>query len=152
MAIDLDQVTEFQNEKVFIMTEFPHHSYEKDYNAKMDVTLGMNLDVIEIRRQHYEIVQLLSDVGGMQGILVSVFAFLISIWNYKMFDNNMVCNLYKLERQSEIDTRHIKDTFKESDYMKPRQFFNPKEYFRDALPSRVCFCRGCKPDRLERGF
>ena len=47
------------------MTEFPHHSYEKDYNAKMDVTLGMNLDVIEIRRQHYEIVQLLSDVGGM---------------------------------------------------------------------------------------
>ena len=120
MAIDVDQLTEFVNEKVFGLTELPHHSYEKDYNAKMDVTLEMDLDIIEIRRQNYELVQLLSDVGGMQGILVSGFAFLISIWNYKMFDNNMVCNLYKIERPSEADTRRIKDTFKESDYMKPR--------------------------------
>ena len=118
----------------------------------MDMWIEMNLDVVHIRRQNYDILQLLSDIGGIQGLLVSGFAFLVSIWNYKMFDNNMVCRLYKLERPSESDTRRIIDTFKESDHMKPRPFFNPKEYFRESLPSWVCFCKRCKPDRLERGF
>ena len=112
----------------------------------------MNLDVIDVRRQNYNILELMSDIGGIQGLLVSGFAFLVSIWNYKMFDNNMVCNLYKLERASELDTRHLKDTFKESDYMKPRLLYNPKDYFRDALPSWVFFCKRCKHDRLEKGF
>ena len=118
----------------------------------MDVIFEMNLDVIDIKRKNYDILQLMSDIGGVQGLLVSGCAFLLSIWNYKMFDNNMVRYLYKLERPSETDSRQIKNTFKESEHMKPRQFFNPKEYFRDALPSWVCFCKSCKPDRLERGF
>ena len=112
----------------------------------------MNLDVIEIKRQNYDILQLLSDIGGIQGLLLSGVAYLLSIWNYKMFDNNMVGHLYKLERPSEADTRRIKDSFKESEHMKPRHLYNPKEYFRDTLPSWVCFCKSCKPDRLERGF
>ena len=118
----------------------------------MDVYFEMNLDVINIKRQNYDVLQLLSDIGGIQGLLVSGFAYLVSIWNYKMFDNNIVHHLYKLVRPSETDSRRIKDSFKESDHMKPRLFFNPKEYFRDTLPSRVCFCKSCKPDRLERGF
>ena len=36
--------------------------------------------------------------------------------------------------------------------MKPRRFFNPKEYFMDLLPSWIKFCKICKPDRLEKGF
>lgn len=118
----------------------------------MDVTFEMNLDIIDIRRQGYDLLEFLSDIGGIQGLLVSGFAFLVSVWNYNMFDNNMVCNLYKLERASDTDTRHLKDTFKESDYMKPRPLYNPKDYFRDTLPSWICFCKSCKPDRLERGF
>lgn len=106
----------------------------------MDVTFEMNLDIIDIRRQGYDLLEFLSDIGGIQGLLVSGFAFLVSVWNYNMFDNNMVCNLYKLERASDTDTRHLKDTFKESDYMKPRPLYNPKDYFRDTLPSWICFC------------
>ena len=118
----------------------------------MDVIIEMNHDVIDIKRQNYDILQLLSDIGGLLGLLVSGFGFLLSIWNYNMLDNNMVRYLYKLERPSETETRKIKNSFKESDHMKPRQFFNPKEYFRETLPSWVCFCKSCKPDRLERGF
>jgi len=68
-----------------------------------------------------------------------------------MFENYMASRLYKLE-DSDQDTRQIRDKFKQSDFMKPRRCYNPKEYFRDLCPSWVCFCRQCKPDRLERGF
>ena len=36
--------------------------------------------------------------------------------------------------------------------MKARRFYNPKEWFRNFLPSWVCFCKSCKADRLEKGF
>ena len=68
-----------------------------------------------------------------------------------MLENYMVSRLFKLERHDE-DTRSLKDTYKESDFMKPRNFYNPKEYFRDMVPSKVRLCKGCKPDRLELGF
>ena len=68
-----------------------------------------------------------------------------------MFDNYMVSRLYKLEHPDQ-DSRHLKDTFKESDFIKPRRFYNPKEYFRDMLPGWLCFCKGCKADRVERGI
>ena len=38
----------------------------------------------------------ISDVGGIQGILISVMAMLISFWNYNQFENHMVSRLYKL--------------------------------------------------------
>lgn len=103
------------------------------------------------KRQGYNVLDLFSDIGGIQSLLYSAFAFFVSVWNYKMFDNYMASHLYKLERRDQ-DSRHLKDTFKESDFMKPRKFYNPKEYFRDLLPTWVCFCKGLQADRQEKGF
>ena len=47
------------------MTEQPTRSYEKDYNAQVDVWIEMNLDVLQIKRQNYDVLQLLSDIGGI---------------------------------------------------------------------------------------
>ncbi len=68
-----------------------------------------------------------------------------------MIDNYMVSRLYKLESTDE-DSRRLKDTFRESEFMEPKRLYNPKEYFRNLLPGWVCFCTGCKADRKERGF
>ena len=36
--------------------------------------------------------------------------------------------------------------------MAARGLYNPKEYFRERLPTKVRKCGRCKPDRLEMGF
>lgn len=115
------------------------------------MTIEVNSDTIEFKRQGYTILDLFSDIGGIQSLLYQALAFLVSVWNYNMFDNYMVSKLYKLERR-EQSSRGLKDTFKESGFMKPRRFYNPKEYFRNLLPSWICFCQGCKADRHEKGF
>ena len=151
MYIDLDEFTELEDDSIFTLNREPDRSYEKDYHAWFDLTIEMNMNTVSHKRQGYYIFDLISDVGGIQSLLFSVFAFFVSVWNYNMLDNSMVNRLYKLERKDE-NSRHVKDTFRESDFMKPRRFYNPKEYFRDLLPGWVCFCRGCKADRLEKGF
>ena len=75
----------------------PDRSYEKDYNAQYDLTIEMNLDALKYKREGYHFLDFASDIGGFQGLLFSVFAFLVSILNYNMFDNYMVSRLYKLE-------------------------------------------------------
>ena len=41
----------------------------------------------------------MSDIGGMQGMLISTVALILSFWNYKFFDNYMVTRLYKLDKE-----------------------------------------------------
>ena len=84
-------------------------------------------------------------------MLFSGFAAFMGIWNYGMFDNYMTTRLYKLE-QFDKDTRQVKDTFKQSDFMKPARLQNPKEYLRETCPSWLTFCKCFKPNREERGF
>ena len=151
MLVDLDSLTEVENDSIFTLERMPDRSYEKDYVAQFDLSIEMHLDTLAFKRQSYTFLDLISDIGGMQSLLFSAFAFVVGVWNYNMFDNYMVSRLYKLERRDQ-DSRRLKDTFKESDFIKPRPCYNPKEYFRNLLPGWCCFCKGCKADRLEKGF
>ena len=55
----------------------------------------MNLDITLIERNGYTILDVLSDVGGLQGILISAFAFIISFLNHNDLENYLVSKLYK---------------------------------------------------------
>ena len=101
MLIDLDSVTELENTSIFTLNPHLDRSYEKDDNAQFDLTIEVDFDVINYKRQGYHIFDFISDIGGIQSILISVFASLVSIWNYKMLDNYLVSRLYKLERQED---------------------------------------------------
>lgn len=57
----------------------------------------MNLNVKEISRSGYTMLDLISDIGGMQGVLISALAIIVGIWNYNMIENHLVSRLYKLE-------------------------------------------------------
>ena len=39
---------------------------------------------------------MLSDIGGIEAILISFITFFLSFWNYKHFDSYMVEHLYKI--------------------------------------------------------
>ena len=56
----------------------------------------MNFDIVEISRDSYKIFDFVSDIGGMNGVLMSGSLFLLSITNFNRFDNIMVSRLYKI--------------------------------------------------------
>ena len=97
MLVDLDSLTQLDISSVFGIKKMYKRSYEKDYYAQTDVVIEREFDQFLLTRQGYHLFDFMSDIGGMQGLLYSGFAFFISIWNYMMFDNYMVSRLYKLE-------------------------------------------------------
>ena len=49
-------------------------------------------------RKCYNILDLLSEVGGMIGILLVFFSSVVSCFNYNNFDNYMVSRLFKVKK------------------------------------------------------
>ena len=70
MVVNLDDLTKIKNDGIFQIEKVQTRTYEKDYDVQMDVTVEMNLSVKNIERTGYSFLDLLSDVGGMQGILI----------------------------------------------------------------------------------
>ena len=56
----------------------------------MNLTFERDMNLVVVVRDGYTILDWISDIGGIQGILISAFAIMISYWNYNYFDNNMV--------------------------------------------------------------
>ena len=54
----------------------------------------MNMDLKILHRNGYTVLDMLSDVGGVESIFVTALAFFLSIWNHDNFDNIMVSHLF----------------------------------------------------------
>ena len=63
----------------------------------MDITVEMNLSVKNVERAGYSFFDLLSDVGGMQGLLISCCGIILGVLNYNNFDNYLASRLYKIK-------------------------------------------------------
>ena len=150
-AINLDELTELEDTSVFTLDQLPLKPYEHDLYTQVDITVEMNLDQKVIARAGYTFLDLLSDIGGMQGVLMSGMAYLLTIWNYNYFDNYMVTRLYKMEKEDADKQGHL--TFwRRSSFVWPRKFYNPKEFICDTIPKKLRCCSCCRPDRKERYF
>ena len=55
----------------------------------------MNMDRTLIERKAYTILDILSDLGGLQGILISGISFLLSILNYNHLNSYLASQLFK---------------------------------------------------------
>ena len=47
----------------------------------------MNMDLNIIQRSGYTVLDILSDVGGLQGILISGISLFLGAWNYNNLEN-----------------------------------------------------------------
>ena len=65
----------------------------------------MDLDQVLIERSGYTVLDILSDVGGLQGILISGISFLLSIFNYNYLENYLVYKLFKSEAVTLMTTQ-----------------------------------------------
>ena len=61
----------------------------------------MNLDLNVISRSGYTVVDIFSDVGGLQGILISGIVFFLNIWNHNYLDNHLVSQLFRAKARSQ---------------------------------------------------
>ena len=49
-------------------------------------------------RKVYTIIDMLSDIGGLTGIIATMFGIMNATWNYNAFDNFMVSRLFKIKK------------------------------------------------------
>ena len=80
--VNLDDLTELEDASVFKLENEKSRSYEKDYYTTTDITIEMNRNLTRIAREGYTILDWISDVGGMQGMLFSGAALFLAFWNY----------------------------------------------------------------------
>lgn len=63
------------------------------------VSFEMNMDMNSIDRVGYNFIDMLSDIGGIQTIVMTTFALILSILNHNYFDSYMAQRLYKLDKE-----------------------------------------------------
>ena len=96
----LDDMTKQEYEDLFKLTRKEVLPYEKFDNTWISVTIEMDLNLMTYERTLYTMFDLLSDVGGLSGILVTIFSVLITCWNYNSFENLLVSNLFNIKSKN----------------------------------------------------
>ena len=86
----------------------------------------MSLNLRILAREGYTVLDRLSDVGGIEAILIMAISIFLSFWNYKYFDSYMVSHLYKPAEQ---------------EFFTPTKYSNIKLFCMDSLPKRMLCCR-----------
>ena len=77
--------------------------YEIDNNVWLTLQIEIDMNLMSRLRVTYSTFDLLSDIGGLSGMLFSIFAVFMRLWMHNFADNHMVSNLYKVKHTSGPD-------------------------------------------------
>ena len=116
LLFNLDSLTEFETNKPFILNEKPSRPSNIDLNMISQIDIEMDLDLIEISRTNFTFFDALSDIGGIQSVLSSLFSILLVVLNYEHLENYMASRLYKLKKVDGHDRAKYKRHFDRSDF------------------------------------
>ena len=136
--INLDEITELEDSGMFNLKQAPSKPFEFNEIDMQAVSFQINLDMTIIDREIISVLDVLSDIGGLDGTLVLIVGLLLSILNYNAIGNYMVANLYKA---SESGGKVSK--------FKRALCCNLDEYFFDLIPS-CCLC--CRMSRKHQAL
>ena len=119
----------------------------------MDITFELDLDRKFIMRKSYNFLDLLSEVGGMIGILTVIFSSVVSSFNYNNFDNYMVSRLFKVKKV-DSETFQSDPYFQRADFIDHSNYHNFLHYFNSKIPCKnsLCCCKCCRKNRAQRGM
>ena len=65
--------------------------------TQMEISVEMDLDVTMLQREYYDLLECMSDIGGILQILLSGIAFILVILNYQHMDNFLAAQLFKID-------------------------------------------------------
>ncbi len=86
----MDEVTERTDSSSFSLVKGPtrpHEFFDRDVMA-IGIDMDLNLDVIE--RNHYTILDMLSDVASLSSITTEIDSLFLPILNYNNLDSHMI--------------------------------------------------------------
>ena len=61
------------------------------------LSFEVDLDLTVIQRIGYTILDILSDIGGIEALLFSLFNIILGFWNYNNLDNHLINKFFKLK-------------------------------------------------------
>ena len=99
-------------------------------------------------RKCYSFLDLLSDIGGMIGVLMGFFSSVVGIFNFNNFDNYMVSRLFKVKK-IDAKTNQSNSYFQRAEFIDHSKYRNFLEYFIDKIPCKKfkCWCQCCRKSR-----
>ena len=103
VVIDLNAMSWAIHEDLFKIAEMPRRPQEKYDDAQIMITIEREFNVLSIERMAYTTFDMLSDVGGLSGIMIIFFQALIHLWNLNSFDNYLVSRLFKTKLPKDED-------------------------------------------------
>ena len=127
---DLDSLTELEDASIFKLESMPSISFEENDFVIQGITIEMNLDLVVIARSGYTVLDYLSDVGGIQGLLLSLSLGLLTFFNFNMLDDYMVSQLFKMQTRSAGNDIVSQDIELKTSFMQKL-----KDLIRNHLPS-----------------
>ena len=88
-------------EDLFTLKKKELMPYEKFDNTWVSITFEMDLNLTTYERNVFTLFDMLSDIGGLSGILMTSFSIFMAVLNFHAFDNMMVSELYKEKKTFE---------------------------------------------------
>ena len=67
------------------------------------INFEINADKVFLKREIYMTLDFLSDVGGIQGLFISLFAVVTTLFNRDYFEENLVSQLYTYRSRKQSD-------------------------------------------------
>ena len=112
----------------------------------MNVTIERNLDLYQISRDGYTILDWISDIGGIQGILISAVGIVVGYWNYNILESYMVTKLFRMEKK-DSSNKVYSDPADKYETFQVSVFSGLRDVICDSLPSCLQCCRNSRNDR-----
>ena len=86
--LSFDELTRDDIESVFRLDGLPITSYERaDESVQVSITLERSMNLTVVSRDVYTLLDWFSDIGGIQGIFISLIGLFLGVWNYNNMSN-----------------------------------------------------------------
>ena len=92
-----------QDERVFKFQEVNKRPYEFDNEVHISITFEMDLDLHVIRRQVYNILDWIGDVGGLGEGCFFISITLLGVIHFGALDNMIISELFRVSKAREED-------------------------------------------------
>ena len=115
--VNFDSLTELENDKVFSLVEMRQRPAQWDDDIIMNISFELSLDLLIVLRDGYTIIDIISDLGGINAVCMVVFPMIINLFKGQSLDKYLVSKLY-LDQEENKGKRKSKCCFKIIEYFK----------------------------------